>query len=146
MQRRNSSRAHNVAAVRHDPSIAQAVVIPQVPQLPPQPQRAPVVANVDASRVGVVQNAAANFRQAIGAAHPAAINPNNIQIFSASGGSHNSRKRLLSYARGDEFPTAKRPQVQGYVDNFGAQVQHHLTGQHLQGQAAMVTAASGSLF
>jgi hypothetical protein len=143
MQQRHSARARNIANLRNDPNISQAVVMPPIPQLPPQPQRAPAAANVDVSQVGAVQFAAANFRQAIGAAHPAAINPNNIQIFSASGGSHNSRKRLLSFARGEELPTAKRPEVQGLVDNFGAQVQHHLTGQHLQGQAAMVTAASG---
>jgi hypothetical protein len=143
MQSRHSARARNLANVRNDDQIAQAIVAPAAPQLPPQPQRAPVVANVDASRVGAVQSAAANFRQAIGVAHPAAVNPNNIQIFSASGGSHNSRKRMHAFARGEELPTAKRPEVQGLVDNFGAQVAHHLTGQHLKGQAAMVTAASG---
>jgi hypothetical protein len=141
-QNRHNLRARNSANVRNDENIAQAVVMPQIL---PQPQRAaaPPVANVDASRAGAVQSAAANFRQVIGAAHPAAINPNTIQIFSGSGGSHNSRKRLLSYARGEELPTAKRPEVQGLVDTFGAQVHHHLNGQHLQGQAAMVTAASG---
>jgi hypothetical protein len=145
MQSRHSARARSTANVRNDSMISQAVVVPPAHQLPPQPQRAPVAAaaNVDASRVGAVQSAAANFRQVVGAAHPAAINPNNIQIFSGSGGSHNSRKRMLAFARGEELPTAKRPEVQGLIDNFGAQVQHHLTGQHLQGQAAMVTAASG---
>lgn len=140
MQRRHSARARAAANVRNDAIVAQAVVLPQVP---PQAQRAAVAVVVDASRAAAVNNAAPNFRQAIGAQHPAAINPNNIQIFSGSGGSHNSRKRMLSFARGDELPAAKRPEVQGLVDNFGAQVQHHLLGQHLQGQAAMVTAASG---
>ncbi len=50
---------------------------------------------------------------------------------------------MLAFGRGEELPTAKRPEVQGLVNTFDTHVQHHLNGQHLQGQAAMVTAASG---
>jgi hypothetical protein len=158
--------------MRQDPQLAQAIVVPAhparnppvgapvpahpavparnppvgapVPAHPAVPARNPLVANVDAAALPAVQAGAANFRNNIGAQHPAAINPNSIQIFSASGGSHNSRKRMLAFARGDTLPTAARPNVSGRIDNFDMQVQNQFTQQALQGQAALITANFGA--
>ena len=113
--------------------------------MPPTNQPRVLNANVDSSRIASVQSAAqaGNFPQVVGAAHPAAVNTNSIQVFSASGGSSQSRKRLLQFARGEALPAAKRPEVEGLLGAFDARMQHHVTQQALQGQAALMTAASG---
>lgn len=140
------ARRQNANPARNDRALGQAIENPG----PPVPNRGrlrdAMNANVaDARRLEDVRDAAANFRDVIGSAHPGAINPNEIQIFSGSRGSTANKRRMLQYARGEEIPSAQRPEVQGFMPSFSAQMQLHSTRQEMQAEAAIVTAASGFL-
>ncbi len=142
LQAAQRERRQSSNPARNDAALGQAIQIPAVPL------REPRVLNVavDDRRVQPVLNAANNFRDVIGSVHPGAINPNTVQIFSGSNGSTANKRRYLSFARGEPIPTAQRPEVQGFMPNFSAQMQLHSTRQEMQAEAAIITAASGCLY
>ncbi len=93
---------------------------------------------IDADRVEAVLDHAQNSQ----ASHPAAVNPNTIQVWSANNGSSQARKRLMAVAGGEVVPTAQRPSIEGYLPSFLESSQAFRSAQEVKGNAAMLTAAT----
>ena len=128
-ERQKKERLRNQPS-RNDSRLAPAVSIPAAADSP------------NAIRVSaeVAANVAVAARGSL-SAHPASVQPNNIQVFSGSQGSSNTKKRLLAFAAGTPIPTAERRQMDSHLGSaFLESVESHRSSQELQGQAALLIA------
>ncbi len=99
------------------------------------------VVNIDRAAAETISAAAGNSQSS----HPAAVAPNRIQVWSASHGSSNTRKRILAVAGGQEVPASQRPSVEGYLPDFMDSVECYRAVQEMKGNAAMLSASVSAI-